>query len=192
MDDESSSVVDRGATDGRRGVAFAGQPRPITADASSRTRKQDKPFNAPAVLTILRNRPYLGEIYVRGRHYPAPHQPLIDLALPQRAQEILAERGEDCSLRRSNQSDYLLTGLVECARCGKRYIGAAAHGHGAAIPTTSASPASATAARAATPTDSPPDRPLLPSLRARHHARARLRRPHPRAHHQAARAPSPP
>jgi site-specific DNA recombinase len=35
------------------------------------------------------------------------------------------DRG-DGSLRRSNQSDYLLTGLVTCSRCGKRYIGAAA------------------------------------------------------------------
>jgi site-specific DNA recombinase len=96
--------------------------------------KQGKPFNAPAVLTILRNRAYLGEIYFRGRHYPAPHEPLIDLATFQRAHQILAERGEDCSLRRSNQSDYLLTGLVKCARCGKRYIGAAAHGHGGRYP----------------------------------------------------------
>jgi site-specific DNA recombinase len=92
--------------------------------------KRGKPFNVPAVLTILRNRAYLGEVYFRGRHYPAPHEPLVDPALFERAGEILRERGEDASLRRSNQSDYLLTGLVKCARCGKRYAGAAAHGNG--------------------------------------------------------------
>jgi site-specific DNA recombinase len=92
--------------------------------------KRGKPFNVPAVLTILRNRAYVGEVFFRGRHYPAPHEALVDVALFERAGEILRERGEDASLRRSNQSDYLLTGLVKCARCGKRYVGAAAHGNG--------------------------------------------------------------
>jgi hypothetical protein len=86
------------------------------------------------VLTILRNRVYLGEIYFRGRYNPAPHEPLADPELYERAQQILTERGEDHSLRRSNQSDYLLTGLVRCARCGKRYLGAAAHGRGDRYP----------------------------------------------------------
>ena len=48
----------------------------------------------------------------------------------ERAQAILGQRGENHSLRRSNNSDYLLTGLVKCARCGKRYVGAAANGNG--------------------------------------------------------------
>jgi site-specific DNA recombinase len=96
--------------------------------------KQGKPFNVPAVLTILRNRVYLGEIYFRGRYHPAPHEPLVDPELFERAQQILTERGEDHPLRRSNQSDYLLTGLVRCARCGKRYLGAAAHGRGGRYP----------------------------------------------------------
>ena len=76
----------------------------------------------------------LGEIFFRGQHYPAPHKPLIDPALFQQAQQILAERGEEWSLRRSNQSDYLLTGLIRCTRCGKRYVGAAAHGNGGRYP----------------------------------------------------------
>ena len=39
-------------------------------------------------------------------------------------------RSENVSLRRSNQSEYLLTGLVKCAHCGKRYLGASANGNG--------------------------------------------------------------
>ncbi len=92
--------------------------------------KQGKPFNPHAVLTMLRNRVYLGEVYFRGQHHAAPHQPLVDRESFDRAQEILASRGEDASLRHSDQSDYLLTGLVTCAQCGKRYLGAAAHGNG--------------------------------------------------------------
>ena len=96
--------------------------------------KNDKPFNPQAVLTILRNRAYLGEINYRRTSYPAPHQPLVDKELFERAQTILSERGENASLRRSNNSDYLLTGLLKCARCGKRYIGACAHGNGGRYP----------------------------------------------------------
>jgi site-specific DNA recombinase len=96
--------------------------------------KKDRPFNPQAVLTILRNRAYLGEITYRGTSYPAPHEPLVDAGLFERAQAILRERGEDASLRRSNTSDYLLTGLLKCVRCGKRYIGACAHGNGGRYP----------------------------------------------------------
>jgi site-specific DNA recombinase len=92
--------------------------------------KNGKPFNPQAVLTILRNRAYLGQISFRGVHHDAPHEPLLAPALFEQAQAILQERGNDPSLRRSNQSDYLLTGLVKCVRCGKRYIGAAANGNG--------------------------------------------------------------
>jgi site-specific DNA recombinase len=88
--------------------------------------KNNKPFNPQAVFTILRNRVYLGEIFYRGKHYEAPHSALISSGLFDRAQEILRGRGEDASLRRSNQADYLLTGLVSCRRCGKHYVGAAA------------------------------------------------------------------
>lgn len=86
------------------------------------------PFNAKTVLTILRNRVYIGEIFFRGTYYSGPHEPLIDLSLFDRAQQILAERGDDITQRRSNQSDYLLTGLLRCTRCGRRHIGATARG----------------------------------------------------------------
>jgi site-specific DNA recombinase len=94
-----------------------------------RTRK-GKPFTTPAVLALLRNRTYLGEISFRGDNYTAPHEPLIEKALFERAQEILQGRSQNVSLRRSNQSEYLLTGLVKCAHCGKRYLGASANGNG--------------------------------------------------------------
>lgn len=41
---------------------------------------------------------------------------------------ILTERGEDHSRRASNASDYLLSGLVTCARCGHHFTGTVAHG----------------------------------------------------------------
>ncbi len=90
--------------------------------------KTGRPWNRMSVLTVLRNRSYLGQIRYRGSWYPAPHESLIPRELFDRAQAILKERGEDQSQRRSNASEYLLTGRVRCGRCGQAYIGTAAHG----------------------------------------------------------------
>jgi|SRR5689334_15631210 len=51
--------------------------------------RQGKPFNVRAVLGMLRNRTYLGEVSFQGTHYPAPHEPLVDKDLFERVQEIL-------------------------------------------------------------------------------------------------------
>ncbi len=99
-------------------------------DRGRRTR-HGRLWSHASVLTVLRNRAYLGEIFFRGAHYPATHPSLVDPAIFEAAQVLLQERGEDRSLRRSNSSDYLLSGLVFCARCGKHYVGAAAHGRSA-------------------------------------------------------------
>jgi site-specific DNA recombinase len=90
--------------------------------------KSGRLWNHGSVLTVIRNRSYLGEIYYRGSWYPAPHEPIVPRELFDRAQVILTERGEDRAQRRSNASDYLLTGRVRCGRCGQAYIGTAAHG----------------------------------------------------------------
>jgi site-specific DNA recombinase len=90
--------------------------------------KNGRLWNHGSVLTVIRNRAYIGEIYYRGSWYPAPHEPIVPRELFDRAQMILKERGEDQSQRRSNASEYLLTSRVRCGRCGQAYIGTAAHG----------------------------------------------------------------
>ena len=86
-----------------------------------------KPFSFKSVLTILRNRAYLGEVGWRGEWYPADHEALVERSVFEKAQALLDERGEDVSKRASLSSDYLLTGLVVCS-CGSRFTGTAAHG----------------------------------------------------------------
>ena len=90
--------------------------------------KNGRLWSPGSVITVLRNRAYLGEIYYRGNWYSAPHEPLIDTGLFERAQALLSERNEDRSKRRSNPTEYLLSGRVRCARCGQAYVGTAAHG----------------------------------------------------------------
>jgi site-specific DNA recombinase len=81
-----------------------------------------------SVLNVLRNPAYVGKIAFRNIHYDAPHAALIEADVFAKAQRLLRQRGEDASTRRSNSTDFLLSGLVVCASCGRRYVGTAAHG----------------------------------------------------------------
>jgi Recombinase zinc beta ribbon domain len=54
---------------------------------------------------------------------------LIDEFTFAKAQAILAERGEHAK-RRGNASDFILSGLLRCGKCGKAYIGMSANGNG--------------------------------------------------------------
>jgi site-specific DNA recombinase len=90
--------------------------------------KNGRLWSSASVITVLRNRTYLGEIYYRGNWYAAPHQPLIPEDLFGRAQALLEQRNEDRSKRRSNPTEYLLSGRIRCGRCGQAYVGTAAHG----------------------------------------------------------------
>ena len=63
-----------------------------------------------------------------GESHPSTHTPIVDPALFDAAGKILTTRGQDISKRASNASDYLLTGLIVCAGCGKHYLGTAATG----------------------------------------------------------------
>jgi site-specific DNA recombinase len=74
---------------------------------------------------------YVGKIAFREVEYEAPHTPLIEPEVFAQAQRLLRKRGDDASARRSNTTDFLLSGLVICAACGRRYIGTAAHGRSA-------------------------------------------------------------
>ena len=90
--------------------------------------KTGRLWTPASVITVIRNRAYIGEIYYRGNWYPAPHEPLVPKDLFDQAQAILTERREDRSRRASNPADYLLTGKLRCGRCGQAYVGTAAHG----------------------------------------------------------------
>ncbi|MCZ2809796.1 MAG: recombinase family protein [Candidatus Bathyarchaeota archaeon] len=86
------------------------------------------PFSASWVLNLLTNPVYVGKIRWDGEIFSGVHRALITENQFAKAQEILAERRDNPSLRRSNGSDYPLSGLLRCVRCGKGLVGASAHG----------------------------------------------------------------
>lgn len=91
-------------------------------DNGHRTRAS-RLWDYDSILTILRNRVYLGEVYFRGVFHLAPHPPLITRELFDEVQALLALRGESNAERNSAHSEYLLSGLVKCKSCHRRLIG---------------------------------------------------------------------
>ncbi len=83
------------------------------------------------VLAVLRNRIYLGEVSFRRVWFAGRHAPIVEPAVFEQAQAVLAERAARPGLRRTNPTDYLLSGLpLVCDRCGHPMVGASARGHG--------------------------------------------------------------
>ncbi len=85
-------------------------------------------WSAHQVLRVLANRAYVGELSFRGITATACHQPVIERAVFEQAQQILTARGNDHAKRAASSSDYLLTGLIRCPACGSAMLGTRAHG----------------------------------------------------------------
>jgi len=87
-------------------------------------------FSTASVLAIITNPIYAGQIRRKEKIFPGKHKPLIGKKTFDKAQAILSERRGNLSLRRSNSSNYLLSGLLHCERCGRWLVGKCAHGRG--------------------------------------------------------------
>lgn len=120
--------------------------------------ERGKLWSGNSIQAVLENPVYIGEIRWRGERIPAMHAPLVSRELFEQAQTLLKERGRQRSKRRSNPSDYLLSGVARCGWCGSAMVGSAAHGrNGRYRYYTPASAATGTARRrAATANASPP------------------------------------
>jgi len=86
------------------------------------------PFSPSRVIAIITNSVYAGNIRWNGEIFDGKHQSLVDKETFKKAQSILSERRGDPSLRRSNLSDYPLSGLLQCQLCGRHLVGVSAHG----------------------------------------------------------------
>lgn len=97
---------------------------------SRRVTRRGSRWTPKTVLDVLRNATYTGKLPFNGDLYDAEHEPIIDEETFERAQKLLEQRAESLPSRAANASDYLLTGLLQCDRCGHGFIGTSAHGRG--------------------------------------------------------------
>jgi site-specific DNA recombinase len=87
-----------------------------------------KSWSQHTVEIILTNRIYLGEKRFRDIVVTDAHEPIINAGQFDLAQRILGKRSAEIGQRAANPSDYILTGLIRCPQCGRRYVGTAAQG----------------------------------------------------------------
>ena len=98
-------------------------------DAAGHRTRSGIYWSTSGVLALLRNRVYIGEMSFRGVWGPGAHEPIVERDLFEAAGAILAERAGSRRLRRTNPSDYLLSGLsFVCDRCGHPMVGGSANG----------------------------------------------------------------
>lgn len=94
-------------------------------------KKYTTKWTSGKAVSILRNTVYIGEVHFKKRSYPGLHQPIIDRDLFFTANAILnsLDRNEKKTnhQRTPFRAEYILSGLVFCARCGARY--SANHGY---------------------------------------------------------------
>jgi site-specific DNA recombinase len=115
----------------RRYVETRDGARTIAAwlDASGHRTRSGVAWSTSGVLALLRNRVYIGDMSYRGVWGPGGHEPIVERELFAASAAILAERAGSHRLRRTNPSDYLLSGLAFlCDRCGHPMVGASANG----------------------------------------------------------------
>jgi site-specific DNA recombinase len=92
--------------------------------------KQGSLWRADAVITMLSNRAYLGEVLFRDQSYEGKHPPIVSASTFENANKTLRERGEIAANRRTNTSAYPLAGILVCQKCGSRFVGTGANGNG--------------------------------------------------------------
>ncbi|MBQ1072496.1 recombinase family protein [Micromonospora sp. C31] len=104
--------------------------RAIATDLNARgvPNRTGKKWSGHTINRILDNPAYLGDIAYRDVYVPDAHPALIDRDTFRRAQDIASARGDVQTQRAMSDSDYYLTGLLTCPRCGQRYIGTSAKG----------------------------------------------------------------
>ena len=81
-------------------------------------RRSGELWSNTQVLYILKNPVYKGVIKRNGVFSKGKHGPIVSEEIWNKVQVILGKRRKNHSLRRSNNSPYLLSGLIKCGNCG--------------------------------------------------------------------------
>ena len=130
IDDEESAVVRRMFREYVFGKKGATKLCRELNEAGLRKRSGKKWENR-GLIKILKNPVYTGVISWKGEIFEGKHEHIISKELFDKAQAILENRNLASNGKRfKNDSDFFLTGLIYCGKCGKGLVGTAAHRNG--------------------------------------------------------------
>ncbi|MCW5756710.1 MAG: recombinase family protein [Phycisphaeraceae bacterium] len=77
-----------------------------------------KPFDKNSVFKLLTNVAYLGKVKYKNEVHAGEHEAIVDHAIWQRAQQLLARNGRTGGAAVRNKYGALLKGLLYCTPCG--------------------------------------------------------------------------
>jgi len=87
-----------------------------------------KRWTGRTVLDSLRDPIYIGKVRYKEEIYEGEQEALVDEEVFRRVQTILDRKSCGRGKRRSRNPEYLLSGLIQCGRCGSRFTTSAGHG----------------------------------------------------------------
>src|SRR5215813_2989468 len=78
-----------------------------------------RPFDRAALVRLLSNVLYLGEVNHKGKVYPGEHKAIVNRAIWSQANELLQSRARGSERRKRNRHGAILQGLLQCGHCGR-------------------------------------------------------------------------
>ena len=89
--------------------------------ASNGNSRGTREWQKNAVLAVLKSPVPAGLISSAGQVYEGEHEAIIERTVYERVQALLAEKGGDRVIRNGRNPEYILTGVVRCARCKQAF-----------------------------------------------------------------------
>jgi hypothetical protein len=79
-------------------------------------------FDRAALVRLLTNVLYVGEVNHKGKVYPGEHAAIVNRAIWTQANDLLQSRTRGPERRKRNRHGAILQGLLQCGQCGSRMV----------------------------------------------------------------------
>lgn len=80
-------------------------------------------WSPDSVSRVLRNRAFIGQLRYRDTWLDGAHEPIIDIDTFTTAQTLADKRSSYQQASARRRGDFLLSGVIRCARCSSAYVG---------------------------------------------------------------------
>jgi DNA invertase Pin-like site-specific DNA recombinase len=97
-------------------------------------RHEGKCFDRPALVRLLTNVLYIGEVPHHGKLYPGEQEAIVDKATWRKANALIEGRRGGSESRSGSHEPAILKGLLECGVCGSSMVPGYGNNHGGKYP----------------------------------------------------------